>query len=332
MDRPIPPERIVQSLCDLGLTRTEAEVYLTCLDLAGDGPVSSYRAAQAMGRDPANVGKIIDALVRQRAVRVVQEKPRLYVPVPPPEFSDQVLARMQARRDEAVRLLAAYRTPAPAGVAAALATPEQTFAKAREMLAACRRRAVVFGSGDVLRELGHALEQAADPPSRRVLVLSPVPFSSDTVEIATLPDDAPPPGAGQPDHAADGRWLHLAVDDSMWLTAVLDDAAGAPQAAGWWSTGTATAGVIAAALELAWRQAAVPAPTVEPAAAEPVPAAPPEATAAARSDAPAAPRDAPESPEAPEASEPAFEEGIKFVFRRTPPPAEGELRAKKNEA
>lgn len=47
----------IQKLRQLGLTRTEAEVYLATLQQATGGPVSAYKVAQAMGRDPANLGK-----------------------------------------------------------------------------------------------------------------------------------------------------------------------------------------------------------------------------------------------------------------------------------
>ena len=39
---------IIQKLRQLGLTRTEAEVYIAALQEAADGPVSGYKVAQAM--------------------------------------------------------------------------------------------------------------------------------------------------------------------------------------------------------------------------------------------------------------------------------------------
>jgi len=52
-------DEITQALVDLGLTKTEAEVYIELLQLSVDGPVSSYKVAQSMGRDPANMSKTL---------------------------------------------------------------------------------------------------------------------------------------------------------------------------------------------------------------------------------------------------------------------------------
>ena len=105
--------RQIQVLRDLGLSRAESEVYLACLQLGagGSGTLSSYRVAQEMGRDPANVGKIVNALAHLQAIRVVQEKPRLFVAVPPEEFTDHLLGRMRRRGAEAVSLLERFRRP-----------------------------------------------------------------------------------------------------------------------------------------------------------------------------------------------------------------------------
>ncbi|MBE0566003.1 MAG: hypothetical protein IH621_08610, partial [Krumholzibacteria bacterium] len=93
---------LVQALRDLGLTLTEAEVYVATLEAAAEGPVSGYRVAQGLGRDPANLAKVMAALVRQGAVRVVQEKPRLYLPAAPDAFTEGVVRRFAERRSEAL--------------------------------------------------------------------------------------------------------------------------------------------------------------------------------------------------------------------------------------
>ncbi len=239
---------VIPALLDLGLTRLEAEVYLACLELSGEGPVSSYRVAQAMGRDPANAGKVLNALVKHTAVRVVQQKPRLYLPQPLAEFSERILDGIRARRDEAVRRLATLEAPAVDGVALALCGREQVIDRARALLAGCRSSALVCGSGDAVRDLGRALEDAAADPARDIAVLSPLAFASETVRIVTMPADLPRPGG---DGAA---WLHLVVDDAHWLTAAAD--AGRPEDMdGWWCTASSAAPVLAAVLRGALQSA-----------------------------------------------------------------------------
>lgn len=243
--------RQIEVLRDLGLSRAEAEVYLACLALgaAGGGPFSSYRIAQDMGRDPANIGKIFNGLVRLQAVRVVQEGPRLFAVVPPDEFTAQLLGRVRRQGSEAVALLDSFGPPAADGVVLALTSRELAFARARDLLAACRQQALVSGSPDALRELGAELEQAATQPGRRVRVLTPEPMSSAVVEIGQIPP------AGQVGQDAAESWLHLVVDGQAWLTALLPAEADGPACCGWWCRGSAVARVLAESLEICWRSA-----------------------------------------------------------------------------
>lgn len=242
--------RQIQVLRDLGLSRAESEVYLACLQLAagGAGLLSSYRVAQEMGRDPANVGKIVNTLAHLQAVRVVQEKPRLFVAVPPAEFTDHLLGRMRRRGAEAASLLEDFGTPTAEGVAQALAGRAQVLARAQVLLAACERDLMVAGSPEMVRELGTDLERVAEKPACRVRVVSPQAFSSAVVEVAALP----PAGRLGPDQ--NGDWLVLACDDLSWLVAFIPQSMGeATGPCGWWSSGSPLARVWAEFLEQAWR-------------------------------------------------------------------------------
>jgi sugar-specific transcriptional regulator TrmB len=242
--------RQIQVLRDLGLSRAESEVYLACLQLGagGAGTLSSYRVAQEMGRDPANVGKIVNALAHLQAIRVVQEKPRLFVAVPPEEFTDHLLGRMRRRGAEAVSLLEDFGGQSADGVAQALTSRDQTAARARALFAACRRDLLVAGSPEMVRELGLDLERVAETPGCRVRVVSPQAFSSSVVEISALPT------AGRLGQDQNEDWLLVACDDQSWLVALLPQAGTASEGpCGWWSSGSVLARVWADYLEQCWR-------------------------------------------------------------------------------
>ncbi len=241
--------RQVEVLRELGLSRTEAEVYVACLSLGAVGALSSYRVAQEMGRDPANVGKVVNALVHWQAVRVVQDKPRLFVAVSPEEFAANLVDRLRKHGAEAVTLLESFSTPAADGVAQALTSPAQGLARARELLAACRTSAVVLGSPETLHELGTDLEIVAARPGCRVRVLSPEALASAVVDIGHLPV------TGHLGTVEGDQWLHLVIDDSAWLTAILGPAAEAGGPCGWWCRNSTIGRVLGEILETCWRSA-----------------------------------------------------------------------------
>lgn len=243
--------RQVEVLRELGLSRTEAEVYVACLALGTAGALSSYRVAQEMGRDPANVGKVVNALVHWKAVRVVQDKPRLFVAVPPDEFTSHLVERLRKHGAEAVTLLESFAAPAADGVAQALTSPALVFARARDLLVGCRTSAVVMGSPEALHELGSDLEAAAGRPGCRVRVLSPEALASAVVEIGHLPV------TGHLGTVDGDQWLHLVVDDAAWLTAILGPAAAAGGPCGWWCRSSTMGRVLGEIMETCWR-AAVP--------------------------------------------------------------------------
>ncbi|MBK8165700.1 MAG: hypothetical protein IPK64_06985 [bacterium] len=277
--------RQLQVLKDLGLSRAESEVYLACLQLAaaGAGLLSSYRVAQEMGRDPANVGKIVNTLAHVQAIRVVQEKPRLFLAVPPAEFTDHLLGRMRRRGAEAISLLDDFAAPEAEGVALALGTPEQVLARARSLVAATEADLLVAGSPALIRELGADLERVAERPGCRVRVVSPQAFTSATVEVSALPT------AGRVGQQPDEGWIVLAADEVRWLVALQPQVPGsAAGPCGWWASGSPIARVWAEFLETAWRAgvSALPAATFKP-VPDVMPAIEPEAPPAPPAEAPA---------------------------------------------
>jgi predicted transcriptional regulator len=127
-------DKASQILRGLGLTEAEAETYFTALQTCKNEPLSSYKLAQTMGRDPANVAKTLAALVRLQAMTVVQDKPRLFLPTDPADCTERVLRRLQHNGREAVELLQSFQTPEPDDITLSLSSGTQTMAKARKSL------------------------------------------------------------------------------------------------------------------------------------------------------------------------------------------------------
>ena len=264
-------EQAIQLLQRLGLTATEAEVYFTALRSCAGEPVSSYRLAQIMGRDPANVAKILSSLVRLQAMTVVQDKPRLFLPTDPQAFTDRVLARMQQDGHQAATLLQHLQAPPPDGMTLALTGADQVFAKARQLLADSRVQVLAFGSKECLRELGAELEELAESDERSVRVLSPLAMVVENVELTVCR----PLGELQP--LLEREFLQLVVDDRAWLHAVLDD--GTDQVpSGWWGDHSPIAAVMAGTLLLAWQAGHAAPTTVTPTVSVPGEAPPPSAS------------------------------------------------------
>lgn len=238
--------RQIQVLKDLGLSRAESEVYLACLQLAagGSGLLSSYRVAQEMGRDPANVGKIVNTLVHLQAVRVVQEKPRLFVPVAPAEFADRLLGRLRRRGAEAATLLEDLAPPAAEGVVLALADRDQVLARARALISGAAAELLVAGSPEILRELGSELELVAARPQCRVRATGPQAFMAGPLRVF------PFPSAGRVGQEPEEAWLLLSVDAAHWLVAVIPhDKSTGSGPCGWWAAASPVARVWAEFME-----------------------------------------------------------------------------------
>ncbi|MBU8871628.1 MAG: hypothetical protein KOO60_12250 [Gemmatimonadales bacterium] len=233
---------ISKLLRNLGLTETEADVYLALLKAARGKPVSGYKVAKIMGRDPANLAKTLASLGRHGAVRVVQEKPRLFLPVPPDEFTGQVLDKLVSTQKHVVELLREFEATPPAGTALALAGPDQVLERARLMLGNCRSEALVFASPGICTHLSALLENLGVSRSCRVNIISTQSISITGSQETIL---ALPEGLSDP---FEMPWLQLVIDREVWLVAQLRPE-GTPQIpSGWWGEDPGLAMVLAASL------------------------------------------------------------------------------------
>ena len=227
---------LVRALRDLGLTPTDAEVYLGTLRATTDGPASGYRIARDTGRDPANLGKVMAALVRHGAVRIVQDRPRLYEPVSPAAFTAGIVDRVKTCREEALAALVDLRTPSSA-LPLLLPAMDAGLEQAARLLETATAKVVLHAHPDVVIRLRHALRTAGDRGCR-TRVLCAVPVTGCGGDLTLVPGETAPSAA---------PWLQLVVDDSAWLVAA--DAGDGKETCGCWGRQRQVAGSLALTLE-----------------------------------------------------------------------------------
>lgn len=297
---------VIVTLQDLGLTRTEAEVYVAVLQESGHTPISGYKIAQSMGRDPANLSKTLSALAKQGAVRVIQEKPRLFLAVDPKEFTTMRVQKIKSSSDQALSLLQAFKPTPGKGLPLALQAPAQAIEQAITLLSAHPDHVLVFGTHPTIQALSPALGQL--PATANVRVLCPEDIDVPGADITVMS------GLGTLELPETSRWLQLVTNKQTWLIADLGEDRSADAPCGWWCEDPGLARVMAVALEAAAIPGLAPVQTMvshnqdaKP-AVEPTPEPPvqPKATS----------QQAPVDPEEKDDDKAeVFEEGLSFIVR-----------------
>jgi predicted transcriptional regulator len=198
--------KIVAALTDLGLSPTEAEVYVALLRQAAAEPVSAYKLAKVVGRDPANTTKTLTALERRGAVRVASEKPRLYRPVAAADFTEELVLRLQTRRREAVQMLERIGRAESDRTAHPLRDRDEAIERARLMIAEAQSVVLLDADTSFVDALAGDLQESAGERGVAVLVLANAPLA--LAGVRSWVD----PGAQELRRAAPGPWLHLVAD------------------------------------------------------------------------------------------------------------------------
>lgn len=188
--------QLAAALADLGLTTTESAIYVALLQRCRKGPISAYKLAQDLGRDPANLTKALSAMAKRHAVVASGQRPRLYAPAPPREFLGSLVSHLQARQEQAVALLERVGSPPDDGRPHLLNTAEEAVTTASKLIARATRLVLVSAAPEWLAGLQEALTRAAD--DQGVVVLSR------SAAAGPVP----------------GPWLRLAVDGELSLSAL----------------------------------------------------------------------------------------------------------------
>lgn len=216
-------------LADLGLSATEAAVYVALLKCTRTGSVSSYKLAQEMGRDPANLTKVLAAMHRRGVVRVSGRRPRLYTPVALDDFTSRLITRLQERRQQALAMLRDIGSPPPDQDLHTLDSRREALACARRLICGARHTVLVEGTAELLAPLADALSSAATRQDTAVLAICPGAAALPGVTVRS---------AGGPKlwhGAAPGPWLRLSVDGESCLEMLAHPAGGDELLQGRWS-------------------------------------------------------------------------------------------------
>ncbi len=248
----------IEQFKKLGMTSTEARTYLATLQEAAQGPVSAYKVAQALGKDPANLGKTLTALERQGAVRSVQDKPRLYLPVPVAEFTENVLSRLKEVGDDLVTQLRDYELDPPSGMTLSLRNNQQALDQAALLLKSCQSELLIYASRDVMDYLARDFGDLASVSNCRVRFLG-----AESSGVALAENTLVPLNTGAFE-TPDLPWLHMISDRKRWLVAQFNRPEGADFPCGWWGDDPAMASILAGPFDLACTPHTVAVPEVEP--------------------------------------------------------------------
>lgn len=219
---------IVAALTDLGLSAGEAELYVALLRQAAAEPVSAYKLAKVVGRDPANTTKTLAALERRGAVRVASEKPRLYTPVAAADFTEELVLRLQTRRREAVQMLERIGRAESDRTTHPLRDRDEAIERARLMIAEAQSVVLVDADVTFIDALAGDLQHGVSARGVAVLVLADAPVA--LTGVRSWVD----PGAEELRRAAPGPWLHLVADGAGELQVVAHPAEPAQLLTGHW--------------------------------------------------------------------------------------------------
>lgn len=141
-----------RALTELGLTPSEAAVYLFLAEQPG---ATGYKIAKAIKKPVANTYKVLESLHEKGAVLADEGEAKQYRAVPAEEFLGRLERQFMERRRRASRDLAGLKRPARDDRVYSLRSSEQVMERARLMLAACTRFALIDaypGLLDALRE------------------------------------------------------------------------------------------------------------------------------------------------------------------------------------
>ncbi len=205
-------DQIASLLQTLGLNRLESDVYIFLLQ-AGE-PVTAYKIGTRLGRPTANVYKAIDTLSRKGAVIVDEGSTRLCRPIPPEEFMGHLRSDWLEKTRVAENALSRVRTIFPDQGVYHLQSVSLVFEKCRQMLANCRKIAVVDAFPKTLAAIQPEIEAAA-ARGVQVYLQTYVPCEIPEVKIVF------PPNADEVLRHWHSQQLNVTVDAKEVMLALL---------------------------------------------------------------------------------------------------------------
>ncbi len=194
---------VTEELLHFGLTRQEANLYLTLLS---HGELSGYEAAKLTGISRSNTYNALAGLVEKGAAYSMEENVVRYTAVPFREFSGNVIRRLQQKQESLLPRLPQRKTETHGYIT--IRGTQQIMDKLVNLILETRQRLYISVPADILTLVEPLLKQQI-AEEKKVVILSDLP--------------APLPGAVCYTTRKGAGQIRLIVDSIKVLTGRISD-------------------------------------------------------------------------------------------------------------
>jgi HTH-type transcriptional regulator, sugar sensing transcriptional regulator len=160
---------ITEELLHFGLTRQEANLYLTLLS---HGEISGYEAAKLTGISRSNTYTALAGLVDKGAAYIMEETAVRYMAVPFAEFSDNIIRRLRMKQESLLPRLPQKQEQTQGYIT--IRGEQQIMDKLITLILETRQRLYISVPGDILSVLLPYLKQQTEE-EKRVVILTDIP-------------------------------------------------------------------------------------------------------------------------------------------------------------
>ena len=160
---------ITEELLHFGLTRQEANLYLTLLS---HGEMSGYEAAKLTGISRSNTYTALAGLVDKGAAYIMEETAVRYMAVPFAEFSDNIIRRLRMKQESLLPRLPQKQEQTQGYIT--IRGEQQIMDKLITLILENRQRLYISVPGDILSVLLPYLKQQTEE-EKRVVILTDIP-------------------------------------------------------------------------------------------------------------------------------------------------------------
>ena len=160
---------ITEELLHFGLTRQEANLYLTLLS---HGEMSGYEAAKLTGISRSNTYTALAGLVDKGAAYIMEETAVRYMAVPFAEFSDNIIRRLRMKQESLLPRLPQKQEQTQGYIT--IRGEQQIMDKLITLILETRQRLYISVPGDILSVLLPYLKQQTED-EKRVVILTDIP-------------------------------------------------------------------------------------------------------------------------------------------------------------
>ncbi len=194
---------ITEELLHFGLTRQEANLYLTLLS---HGALTGYEAAKLTGISRSNTYTALAGLVEKGAAYIMEENVTRYTAVPFDEFSGNVIRRLQSKQESLLPRMPRRQTQMQGYLT--IRGREQIMDKLITMILETRQRLYISVPPEILTQILPYLHRQVEE-EKRVVILSgtPCPLEGAVSYVTGKEDDQ----------------IRLIVDSTRVLTGRISD-------------------------------------------------------------------------------------------------------------